>query len=171
MFFVVETQLFKKFFWAIAAEDDQGLVIHRSGFGPFAKVTNKDEHPFKHTSIPEINNAVAAYQDGNSDLIRKFRIKHEGTGFAKSVWREISKVLHGKTISYGELAKRVGNPNAFRAVGTACGKNPVPIFVPCHRIVPASGGVGQYAFGSEIKKLLLQHELDTLQTQKSTLPK
>ncbi len=78
--------------------------------------------------------------------------------FATKVLKEISKIPYGETITYSELAKRCGSPNAFRAAGTACGKNPIPIIIPCHRVVPSSGGVGSYAGGSAMKKRLLDLE-------------
>ena len=82
----------------------------------------------------------------------------EGTEFASSVWEEISKIPYGKTVTYSELAGRIGNPKAYRAVGTACGNNPIPIFIPCHRVVPSSGGIGSYAGGSLMKHKLLALE-------------
>ena len=66
-------------------------------------------------------------------------IKPDGTDFQLSVWRMLRKVPYGRTVSYGELAKRVGNPNASRAVGAANGANPIPIIIPCHRVIGASG--------------------------------
>lgn len=91
---------------------------------------------------------------------QKFSRDHTqpGTTFQQAVWREASRIPYGKTVTYGELAKRIGKPKAVRAVGTALGANPVPIIVPCHRVVPASGGVGNYAFGSKMKAELLRAE-------------
>jgi methylated-DNA-[protein]-cysteine S-methyltransferase len=64
----------------------------------------------------------------------------------------------GHVVTYGALAARVGHPKAARAIGTACATNPVPIIVPCHRVLPGSGGVGSYGGGPERKRLLLAHE-------------
>ena len=64
----------------------------------------------------------------------------------------------GQIVTYGKLAERLGHPRAARAVGSACATNPVPIIVPCHRVVPGSGGVGSYAGGPELKRRLLAHE-------------
>jgi methylated-DNA-[protein]-cysteine S-methyltransferase len=69
-----------------------------------------------------------------------------------------SDVGHGQVVTYGGLAAKVGRPKAARAVGSACATNPVPIIVPCHRVVPGSGGVGSYGGGPERKRLLLAHE-------------
>lgn len=82
----------------------------------------------------------------------------EGTEFQKLVWKGISEIPYGQTRSYGELAKSIGRPKAVRAVGTACGKNPVSLFVPCHRVTGAKGGLGGFSAGLPWKKLLLAVE-------------
>jgi methylated-DNA-[protein]-cysteine S-methyltransferase len=81
----------------------------------------------------------------------------DGTTFQKEVWRELSHIPYGKTISYGELARRVGRPKGPRAVGQANGKNPIPIIVPCHRVL-ASNGIGGYGGGLPMKRALLAVE-------------
>jgi methylated-DNA-[protein]-cysteine S-methyltransferase len=80
-----------------------------------------------------------------------------GTTFQKEVWAELSKIPYGETISYGELARRVGRPKGPRAVGQANGKNPIPIIVPCHRVL-ATNGLGGYAGGLRMKCALLAVE-------------
>ena len=81
----------------------------------------------------------------------------DGTAFQKEVWVELSRIPYGETISYGELARRVGRPRGPRAVGQANGKNPVPIIVPCHRVL-ASNGIGGYGGGLPMKRALLAVE-------------
>jgi methylated-DNA-[protein]-cysteine S-methyltransferase len=81
----------------------------------------------------------------------------DGTTFQKEVWRELSRIPYGETISYGELARRVGRPKGPRAVGQANGKNPIPIIVPCHRVL-ASNGIGGYGGGLPMKRALLAVE-------------
>lgn len=81
-----------------------------------------------------------------------------GTEFQKKVWRGLGKIPHGKTISYGELAKRIGNPKACRAVGGANNKNPVPLLVPCHRVIGKNGDLVGFAGRLDIKKWLIAHE-------------
>jgi methylated-DNA-[protein]-cysteine S-methyltransferase len=91
---------------------------------------------------------------------RKFTVKRCATAaseFRLSVWRAIEEIPFGHTQTYGEVAARVGRPLAFRAVGTANGKNPWPIVTPCHRVV-ASTGLGGYGGGLEIKRFLLELE-------------
>ncbi|AKK02082.1 methylated-DNA--[protein]-cysteine S-methyltransferase [Corynebacterium epidermidicanis] len=79
----------------------------------------------------------------------------EGDGFRARVQRALLDIPRGQAWSYGELAAHVGNPRAVRAVGTACASNPLPIVVPCHRVVRADGAIGNYLGGSEIKRMLL----------------
>ena len=81
-----------------------------------------------------------------------------GTDFQRLVWEQLRKIPFGETISYGELARRVGNPAASRAVGLANGRNPLSIIVPCHRVVGANGKLTGYAGGVEKKERLLAHE-------------
>ncbi|MBN1441149.1 MAG: methylated-DNA--[protein]-cysteine S-methyltransferase [Planctomycetes bacterium] len=79
-------------------------------------------------------------------------------GLALRVWRELRRVPYGRTISYGELARGVGHPRAARAVGQAVGRNPVPVFVPCHRVVGSAGHLTGFSCGLEIKIRLLELE-------------
>ncbi len=81
-----------------------------------------------------------------------------GTAFQQAVWRELSRIPAGETLSYAALAARAGNPNAVRAVGSACGANPVAVLIPCHRAVRADGSLGGYAWGLPIKQKLLARE-------------
>ncbi|MCX5872594.1 MAG: methylated-DNA--[protein]-cysteine S-methyltransferase [Deltaproteobacteria bacterium] len=81
-----------------------------------------------------------------------------GTSFERKVWMELMKIPLGETRSYGQIATAVGNAQACRAVGSANGKNPVPIIVPCHRVIRSDGTLGGYSSGVHIKKALLEHE-------------
>jgi len=81
-----------------------------------------------------------------------------GTDFQRSVWRELLKIRSGSTRSYGELAARLRKPGAARAVGAACGANPVPVLVPCHRVLAANGRLGGFSGGLDWKKRLLSAE-------------
>jgi len=97
------------------------------------------------------------YLDGNRktfDLVYSF----EGTDFQKKVWAELQNIPYGMTIGYGKLAKQIGNPKAYRAVGSTVRKNPIPIFVPCHRVVSSDGDIGGYSRGISYKKKLLMIE-------------
>jgi methylated-DNA-[protein]-cysteine S-methyltransferase len=81
-----------------------------------------------------------------------------GTTFQREVWSRLCEIPYGETISYGELAQRVGNPKASRAVGLANGRNPIAIIVPCHRVIGADGSLTGYGGGLERKTWLLEHE-------------
>ena len=81
-----------------------------------------------------------------------------GTPYQKRVWSELLKVSYGETVSYGELAKRVGNPKGARSVGMAVHLNRIGIIIPCHRVIRSSGGIGGYTSGVSKKKWLLEHE-------------
>lgn len=81
-----------------------------------------------------------------------------GTPFQKQVWNQLSKIPYGKTFSYKDIAAKIKNKNAVRAVGTANGKNPLCIIIPCHRVIAANGTLGGYSGGITIKKKLLALE-------------
>ena len=90
---------------------------------------------------------------------KKFDIafKISPTNFRLKVYQEMQKIPYGKSITYSDLAGKVGSPKAFRAVGTACGKNPLPLIIPCHR-VKAQSGLGGFTGGLDIKRFLLNLE-------------
>jgi methylated-DNA-[protein]-cysteine S-methyltransferase len=79
-------------------------------------------------------------------------------GFRNRALHAVARIPYGKTRTYGEIAKAAGNPRAFRAAGTACGRNAIPLIVPCHRVVQSGGGVGNYGGGPEMKRALLDLE-------------
>ena len=79
-------------------------------------------------------------------------------GFRNRALHAVARIPYGQTRTYAEIAKRAGNARAFRAAGTACGKNPVPLIVPCHRVVQSGGGIGNYGGGPEMKRALLDLE-------------
>jgi methylated-DNA-[protein]-cysteine S-methyltransferase len=81
-----------------------------------------------------------------------------GTDFQKRVWDQLVQIPFGETISYSELARRMGDPKLVRAVGTANGRNPISIIIPCHRVIGADGSLVGYGGGLERKKWLLEHE-------------
>ncbi len=92
--------------------------------------------------------------------LREFQLPlaPEGTAFQLRVWRELQRIPYGETISYGELARRIGNSKASRAVGLANGTNPLPIVIPCHRVIGGDGTLTGYGGGLEIKRKLLELE-------------
>jgi methylated-DNA-[protein]-cysteine S-methyltransferase len=91
---------------------------------------------------------------------RKFELplRMQGTAFQQRVWRELIEIPYGETWSYGQLAKRIGNPSASRAVGLANGRNPIAVIVPCHRVIGADGSLTGFGGGLPRKRWLLTHE-------------
>lgn len=81
-----------------------------------------------------------------------------GTTFQRQVWRELTRLKKGETITYGELAARIGRPTAVRAVATAVSRNPVAVLIPCHRVIRGDGQIGGYRWGAKLKKALLVRE-------------
>jgi len=91
---------------------------------------------------------------------QKFTVKLDldGTEFQRTAWEAMRRIPFGSTISYGDQAKAIGKPKAFRAVGSANGRNPVPIIVPCHRVLASDGSLGGYSLGLSMKRRLLALE-------------
>lgn len=116
-----------------------------------------DKKSPKNSVLEKTEIQLKEYLDGKR---KKFDIplELEGTEFQKRVWKELQKIPFGKTISYKELAQRVGSPKACRAVGSANGKNPISIIVPCHRVIASDGSLGGYAGGCDLKVKLLEVE-------------
>jgi methylated-DNA-[protein]-cysteine S-methyltransferase len=105
-----------------------------------------------------IKRSVEAYFAGELTSVEAVPVRTEGTAFQKQVWAELRHIAAGTTVSYGELAKRIGRPGASRAVGLANGSNPIAIVVPCHRVIGSTGALTGYGGGIERKRWLLRHE-------------
>jgi methylated-DNA-[protein]-cysteine S-methyltransferase len=105
----------------------------------------------------DIISQLHAYFDGDLTGF-EIPIRLHGTDFQRKVWSHLQDIPYGETISYGELARRVGSPKASRAVGLANGRNPVSIIVPCHRVIGSNGQLTGYGGGLERKTWLLDHE-------------
>ncbi len=110
------------------------------------------------------NSAAAGTAHRVADFVRnggeslEFALDIRATPFQLAVWRELCSIPRGQTRSYGEIAQRIGNPNAARAVGHANGSNPLALLIPCHRAIGAGGALTGYRWGVEIKRRLLAHE-------------
>ncbi|MSR30175.1 MAG: methylated-DNA--[protein]-cysteine S-methyltransferase [Gemmataceae bacterium] len=103
----------------------------------------------------ELKKCLRSFFGGGKNLLRP---NANGTLFQMKVWRALLAIPRGQTRSYGELARKIGAPKACRAVGTACGKNPVAFLIPCHRVIQSSGGLGGFGLSLPLKKQLLQVE-------------
>jgi len=115
------------------------------------------------TSEPEVQmlaRAVGELDEYFRGERREFTLplEVEGTPFQKRVWEELKRIPYGETVSYRDVASRIRNAKAFRAVGTANGKNPISIIVPCHRVIAADGSLGGYGGGLSVKTKLLAIE-------------
>lgn len=115
--------------------------------------TAKDSNPVLDECVNQLNEY---YNKKRTEFT--FPLNPSGTDFQKSVWNEIQNIPFGKTISYMDLAKRLGDPKVIRAAGTANGKNPIAIIIPCHRIIGTDGSLTGYAGGLKRKQWLLEHE-------------
>ena len=111
---------------------------------------------------------LRAYLAGDLESLDAIPVDVEGTAFQQKVWKALRRIPAGRTISYGELARRIGMPSAMRAVGAANGANPVPLVVPCHRVIGASGKLTGYGGGMRRKEWLLRHEGAAFRTERAS---
>jgi len=128
-----------------------------NGITSFTLVKEEKEE----TKIPKVlEEAQSQLKDYFEGHRKEFQLQFNprGTDFQKKVWEELLNIPFGKTISYLELSKRLQNPKAIRAIAAANGKNPLWIFIPCHRVIGSNGDLVGYAGGLSIKKWLLEHE-------------
>lgn len=107
--------------------------------------------------IQQTVSQLEAYFEGNRKTF-DLNLSPTGTDFQQRVWRALLEIPYGQTTTYAELSARLEDPKAVRAVGTANGKNPIPIIIPCHRVIGANNNLTGYAGGIERKRWLLQHE-------------
>ena len=105
-----------------------------------------------------LSSAMRRYFNGDLGVIESLPVKTAGTPFQRSVWQALRRIKCGTTISYAELARRIGKPKAVRAVGLANGQNPISIVVPCHRVIGSDGSLTGYGGGLPRKEWLLKHE-------------
>lgn len=126
---------------------------------PLSKTRQEPESHWT-SSTKQFSRALAQLDDYFEGRLRQFDLDLgiQGTDFQKQVWQQLVKIPYGQTISYGELAKRIGNPKAGRAVGMANGKNPVSIIIPCHRVIGADGSLTGFGGGMDVKQQLLALE-------------
>ena len=140
----------------LLAADSDGLqqILFSTDGRPARPDPDWEENP---SALDQVVRQLKAYFAGeleNFDL----SLSPKGTPFQQKVWSELQKIPYGKTISYGELARRIGNPKASRAVGLANGSNPISIVIPCHRVIGSNGKLTGYGGGLPIKEKLLALE-------------
>lgn len=106
-----------------------------------------------------VTRALADYFAGRLEALERVEVEPGGTEFQRLVWHTLRRsVPAGSTIAYGKLAERAGRPDAVRAVGAAMAANPIPVVIPCHRVLAADGQLWRYGGGLDRKRWLLQHE-------------
>lgn len=115
------------------------------------------------SGFEDVINQLIEYFDGKRKNFT-IKTKMEIAPFYKKVLAEVAKVQYGDTVSYGQIAQKLNNPKAARAVGSANARNPLPIIIPCHRIIANGGRLGGYGGGLKIKKYLLEFEKENLNT-------
>jgi len=140
----------------LLAEDANGLqqILFSTDGRPATPDPQWIEDP---SALAEAIRQLKAYFAGELEDF-DLSLAPQGTPFQQKVWSELQKIPYGKTTSYGELARRIGNPNASRAVGLANGSNPIPIVIPCHRVIGSNGRLTGYGGGLPIKEKLLALE-------------
>lgn len=131
--------------------DRSGLASALAEEFPFADAQAEDDR------VAEWSEAIVDYVDGRAEIV-DVPLDVRGSCFQRRVWKELATTPRGETRSYAEVASAVGMPRGARAVARACASNPVPLAIPCHRVIEKSGGVGGYNGGVHRKRLLLRNE-------------
>ena len=138
------------------------VSIAEDGYGNVTALflPNQNLEPMDENETEILSEAAAQVNEYLSGRRKGFDlpVAFEGTEFFSDVMDAISEIPYGEVRTYSELAVEAGHPGAFRAAGTVCANNPIPLIIPCHRVVPSSGGVGSYAGGSALKRRLLELE-------------
>lgn len=143
----------------LLAGDERGLAIlnFQAGTSPLAPARTWREEP---TAFAEAAHEIGAYFSGELSRF-DLTLNLTGTEFQLRVWQELTRIPYGETASYAEIARAVGSPKAVRAVGSANSLNPIPLIVPCHRVIGSNGRLTGYRGGVELKRKLLELEMIT----------
>ena len=136
------------FYWEDPAHRWKAALKQRYG----DVVLSEKKNAFGHAKV------LKAYFGGDIAAVDALKVVFAGTPFQLKVWNALRRIAGGTTTSYGALAKKIGKPNAVRAVGLANGQNPVGLIVPCHRVIGSNGSLTGYGGGLERKRWLLEHE-------------
>ena len=149
----------------LAGCDDHGLrhIAFQCGKGSLAPKPEwkQSARPFR-----AVERQLREYFQGKRTAF-DLRLHPKGTPFQRAVWHALTKIPYGETRSYGDIAKAVGRPTAVRAVGLANGRNPLPIVVPCHRVIGASGKLVGYGGGLPVKQALLDREREVSEARRT----
>ncbi|MBE2219373.1 MAG: methylated-DNA--[protein]-cysteine S-methyltransferase [Ignavibacteria bacterium] len=160
------TQLKRSFF--IAKNENGVCYISLSGdknrFMKLIKAYLPDEMKHATFELSEEIKQIKEYFAGKREYFN-MKVYLKGSGFQTAVWRELANVNYGETVSYTELARLAGNKKAFRAAATCCAVNPVPIIIPCHRVIAKDGSIGGFGGGLRMKRKML--EIENINLKKS----
>ncbi len=144
-------------------DDDNQPVIVAAGFCPAQDLWDRlpadqqtELEPVD--DLGTLHDPILRYLDGDVDAMDEVAVAQRGTDLQQEVWDGLRAIPAGETRSYTELANRTSKPNAVRAVGSACGRNLIAPFVPCHRALRSDGSLGGYYYGLDVKRWLLSHE-------------
>jgi len=135
-----------------------GIDLHGDSAALEAHLIKKTGHPDQRTPSAAVVASLRRYFEGAIDALDEIAVDPLGTPFQLRVWSALRGVRAGTTTSYGALARQIGMPTAVRAVGAANGANPIPIVIPCHRVIGADGRLVGYGGGLDRKRWLLAHE-------------
>jgi methylated-DNA-[protein]-cysteine S-methyltransferase len=144
--------------WSVVAE---AAVVLASGFAPADDIIGrlgKESGAVAAEFLPRVSDAVERYLAGEVNALDDIEVRQPGGPYQQQVWHVMRGIPAGTTWSYAQLATKSGRPVAVRAAATACSRNLVAPFVPCHRVVKSDGSLGGYYYGLEIKEWLLRHE-------------
>ncbi|MCT8339395.1 methylated-DNA--[protein]-cysteine S-methyltransferase [Flavobacteriaceae bacterium TK19130] len=133
------------------------IVVEDAAIRTIQFVEKSGEDHSSNNVLDTAKQQLEAYFDGRRKSF-DLPLAPKGTSFQQKVWNELKKVPYGKTVSYQEIANRLGDPKVIRAAASANGKNPIAIVIPCHRIIGSDGSLTGYAGGLHRKKWLLEHE-------------
>ncbi len=133
---------------AVTVEDGAVTQVRLHG-----RATRPPETPLERQVAGELTEYLAGKRSRFT-----FHVSPHGTSFERRCWEALQQIPYGETRTYGEIARTLGNPHGARAVGSANHKNPIPLIIPCHRVVATGGGLGGYGGGLELKRRLLALE-------------
>jgi len=139
---------------------DNGLRAILWGAEDAERIASIDDEELVEETTPVLDDAISQLEEYFAGTRREFDLPLDpaGTEFQQSAWMVLRTIPYGTTISYGQQAERLGDPNKARAVGAANGKNPLSIVVPCHQVVGSNGHLTGFAAGIDVKSWLLDHE-------------
>ena len=149
---------------SVIVDIEKSPVVRACAFEPLDTLMKKAGPEFTNSTvktvskIDDVSQAIKNWLDGDLDAMNSLKVLQPGGEFTQDVYAALRKVKAGNVISYQDLARRAGRPQAMRAAGTAMRTNLIAPIIPCHRVIKSNGEIGAYGFGVQIKEQLLLHE-------------